>query len=95
MDSIHRMRVSTRGDALRRGLEGMMEKRKRAVSIETLAKMYDVSENTIRREIKDGRLKTIPIRGAIRVTMESIEKWERDLVAESKDATHSFTNRHV
>ena len=24
MDSIHRMRVSTRGDALRRGLEGMM-----------------------------------------------------------------------
>lgn len=54
-------------------------KRLGAVSLEEAARMYGVSESTITREVKDGHLIKVHIRGTVRITLESLERWQRAL----------------
>jgi len=43
--------------------------------IKTVAKLYDISEKTIRRWIKSGKLKANRIGGSIRIPRHEIEKF--------------------
>jgi excisionase family DNA binding protein len=65
-----------------------------AMSIPKVAELFDVSTETIRREIKDGKLKTVPIRGLVRVTRQSIAEYQRTLEA-AVEKSPTFTNRYV
>lgn len=68
-----------------------------AIPISEAAKLFRVSESTIDREIKDGKLVSIKIRGARRVTMKSIERWQRELeeASRTKNANQErFVNPH-
>ncbi|NDF13303.1 MAG: DNA-binding protein [Proteobacteria bacterium] len=64
------------------------------LSIEKVAELFDVSADTIRREIKDGKLKTLPIRGLIRVSRQSIAEYQKTLESKTTKA-EQFTNRYV
>lgn len=50
-----------------------------AVSKAEAARLFMVSERTIEREIADGKLTTIKIRGRVRIPMDSIHRWQRML----------------
>lgn len=67
-------------------------KRLGAVSVEEAARMYGVSESTIDREVKDGRLVKVHIRGTARITLESIDRWQREL--EGREATTATVSRN-
>lgn len=72
----------------------MKEEKLGALEIEDVAEMFSVSPQTIRREIKDGKLKTIPIRRAVRVTKQSIAEYQRAL-EQAVEKSPTFTNRYV
>lgn len=55
-----------------------------AVSIAEAARLYMVSESTIEREIRDGRLRKMTIRGRVRIPMQSLEQWQRSLTKTSE-----------
>ena len=71
-----------------------MMKRLGSISVDEAARMYGVSASTISREVADGRLAKIMIRGAARITLESLERWQRAMECEAdKKVIHDqFTN---
>lgn len=50
---------------------------KKSYRIDELAEEWDVSPDTVRREIKRGELDAIHIGNTIRVKQESVEEYER------------------
>lgn len=65
-----------------------------AIEIEKVADMFGVSPSTIRREIKEGKLKTITLRNRVNVTKRSIIEYQRALEA-AVEKNPTFTNRYV
>lgn len=58
-----------------------------AVSKAEAARLFMVSERTIEREIADGKLSTIKIRGRVRIPMDSIHRWQRMLENSNRSNT--------
>ena len=52
--------------------------KKYAYRIDEIAKLLQVSEKTIRREISSGRLDAIKIRGSVRIPREFLQKYLKD-----------------
>lgn len=50
---------------------------RRSYSVRRLAESVDLSEQTIRREIEDGRLRAVRIRGRLTIPAESVDEWLR------------------
>lgn len=70
-------------------------KRLGAVSLEEAARMYGVSESTITREVADKRLVKVMIRGAARITLDSLERWQRELEGRARRVEMPVTAEHV
>ena len=60
------------------------------LTVEECAASAKVSPKTIRREIKDGRLKAAPIRGCIRIRREDWEEYRRQCRSENTAEAGKF-----